>query len=159
MELSTFPHRTSISNILLLTATITPLAGIPILARTDSSARLDDYAEALRFYLSLVGQCVDYIIFVENSNSDISKLKAIVAQANLTQSVEFIVFAGLDYPSEYGRGYGDFKCVEYAMNHSRILDSQPGESIVWKVTGRYFIKNLCRIIATKPSLFDVYCHC
>lgn len=161
MELSTSQHRTSVnqSNILLLTATITPLSGIPILARTDPSARLDDYANALKFYLSLVDQCVDYIIFVENSNSDISRLRAIVDQANLTKSVEFIVFEGLDFPPAYGRGYGDFKCVEYAMNHSTILDSQPGDSIVWKVTGRYLIKNLCRIIATKPSRFDVYCHC
>jgi len=160
MELSTSRHRTSVnnSNILLLTATITPPSGVPLLARTDPSVRLNDYANALKFYLSLVGKCVDYILFVENSNSDISRLRAIVDQANLTKSVEFIVFEGLDYPPAYGRGYGEFKLVEYAMNHSTILNNQPGESIVWKVTGRYITKNICRIITSKPSCFDVYCH-
>ena len=145
-------------NILLLTATITPPPDVPLLRRTDPAVRLDDYVSALKFYLSLVGQCVDYILFVENSNSDISKLKTVVEQANLSESVEFLVFDGLDYPTTYGRGYGEFKLVEYAMNHSITINNQPKESVVWKVTGRYFIRNLCRVIVNKPSNFDVYCN-
>ena len=160
MELFRQQHKTVVNNpnTLLLTATITPLPGIPLLDRTDSSVRLDDYAKALKFYLPLVGQCVDYIVFVENSNSDISRLKVIVDQANVAKSVEFIVFEGLDFPPTYGRGYGDFKLVDYAMHHSKIINSQPKDSTVWKVTGRYIIKNLFQIIDRKPSVFDVYCH-
>ena len=36
-------------NILLLTATITPMPGLPSLARVDPAARLNDYLTALRF--------------------------------------------------------------------------------------------------------------
>lgn len=144
-------------NILLLTATITPPPGVISLARSDPSVRLDDYANALRFYLSLVGQCVDYIVFSDNSNSDVSSLKAMVDQAKVTELVEFIVFEGLDYPPVWGRGYGEFKLVEHMMTHSKIINRHP-ESTVWKITGRYIVKNLCRLIARKPSNFDIYCN-
>ena len=147
---------TGYPNILLLTATITPPSAAK-LARKDPAIRLKDYLKALKFYLPLVTQCIDYIIFAENSNSDISCLQALVKEAELNDKVEFIVIYGLDYPWSYGRGYGDFKLIEHVMNHSQLINTHP-KSIIWKVTGRYIIRNLCHIIATKPADFDIYCH-
>lgn len=155
-------NRTSESrrfNILLLTATIIPPAGAPLLERTDPNDRLQDYAKALKFYLQLVNRCIDSIVFAENSNSDISVLQGLVAQAGVTDQVEFLVFEGLDHPPLYGRAYGEFKLIDYVMNHSLIINSQNREIIVWKVTGRYIVNNLCQIISRRPSNADIYCNC
>ena len=141
-------------NILLLTATITPLAGIPSLARTDPALRLQDYRRALTFYSSLIGTCFDSIVFAENSASDLGPLSTAIKERS-TAAVEFISFYGLDYPPSYGRGYGEFRLVEFAVDHSKYI----GENdIVWKVTGRYIIENICRIIQSRPSAADLYCH-
>jgi hypothetical protein len=146
------------SNILLMTATITPPEGVPFLARTDPKARLKDYEEALRFYSSLVNKSIDAIVFAENSNSDVSTLKAIVSQAGIEDQVEFLVFYGLDYSPTYGRAYGEFKLIDYVMEHSQIVRSQGAEVVFWKVTGRYLVKNLAQIVARQPNNFDIYCN-
>ena len=145
-------------NLLLMTATITPRSGVPNLKRTDANLRLQDYEKALKFYLSLLNRGCDGIIFAENSDSDVSSLRNIVQEAGKTDQVEFIVFNGLDYPPHYDRGYGEFKLLDYAMEHSKLIYSQDQQTIVWKVTGRYIVKNLLQIIAKQPAKFDIYCN-
>lgn len=145
-------------NILLLTATITPKTGVPNLKRTDPALRLKDYENAFKFYLSLINQCCDAIVFAENSNSDISSLEKLAKDQNLADQVEFIAFDGLDYPPQYDRAYGEFKLIDYAMENSKIIASQPEETIVWKVTGRYVIRNLNKIINHQPRSFGIYCN-
>ena len=109
------------SNILLLTATITPPAGVPLLHRANPHDRLQDYERALKFYLQLLNRSIDSIVFAENSNSDVSTLQNMVAQSGFTERVEFIVFDGLDHPPIYGRAYGEFKLNDYGQEHSQIL--------------------------------------
>jgi hypothetical protein len=147
------------SNILLLTATITPKSGVPNLQRTNPLVRLQDYERALKFYLPFVNQYIDSIVFAENSNSDVSSLRNLAAQYGVTDQVEFVVFNGLDYPPSYDRGYGEFKLIDYAMKHSDIINNGHNNGmIIWKVTGRYIVSNLPQIIARKPSNFDLYCN-
>jgi hypothetical protein len=141
-------------NVLLLTATISPLAGIPSLARTDPRLRLHDYERAFTFYTKLIGTCFDAIIFAENSKSDLSTLQSLVEKANFDK-IEFISFYGLDYPATYGRGYGEFRLVEHVMQHSQLITTG---DIIWKVTGRYIIENLCEIVKSRPCATDLYCH-
>jgi hypothetical protein len=147
------------SNILLLTATITPPAGVPLLQRSNPQERLQDYEKALKFYLTLLNQSLDAIVFAENSASDISVLRGIVEQAGITNQVEFLVFDGLDHPPNYGRAYGEFKLINYVMKHSQIINGQEEDITVWKVTGRYIVNNLSQIITNKPASFDIYCNC
>ena len=144
-------------NILLMTATITPPDGVPFLARTDPQARLKDYEESLKFYTSLIGKGVDAIVFAENSNSDVSTLRTIVKQAGISHEVEFLVFYGLDYPPAHGRAYGEFKLIDYVMDHSQIIAHQT-EAFIWKVTGRYLVRNLAQIVAHQPAHCDIYCN-
>ncbi|MGL5061834.1 MAG: hypothetical protein ACRC62_17835 [Microcoleus sp.] len=148
------------SNILLITATITPRPGVPNLARADPKIRLQDYEKSLKFYLLLLNHGVDSIVFAENSNSDISSLRNITAKYGVSDRVEFVVCDGLDYPPSYDRGYGEFKLLDYTMNHSEFINAQneQREIIVWKVTGRYMVNNLAQLIARKPSNFDLYCN-
>jgi len=145
-------------NILIMTATITPPADVPFLARTDPNVRIKDYEAALRFYISLLGRVLDAIVFVDNSNSDISTLQAIAQQSGVAEKVEFVVFNGLDYPSNYGRAYGEFKLLDYAMAQSQIIQQQSESAKIWKVTGRYRIKNLRQIIQRQPQNTDFYCN-
>lgn len=146
-------------NILLLTATITPPRGAPMLVRVDPAVRRRDYQAALAFYLELLGGCLDHIVFAENSNSDISSLRDLADRSGRGDRVEFIVFDGLDHPPACGRGYGEFKLVDHAMRHSRAVAGARGAATVWKVTGRYIVRNLERIIRHSPAGFDLYCNC
>ncbi|PZV18481.1 MAG: hypothetical protein DCF22_01810 [Leptolyngbya sp.] len=145
-------------NVLLLTATITPKSGVPNLKRTDPALRLKDYEQAFKFYLSKLNQCCDAIVFAENSNSEISSLEKLVKERNLSDQVEFIVFNGLDYPPHYDRAYGEFKLIDYAMENSAIIARQPENTIVWKITGRYIVENIDKLINRQPNNFGIYCN-
>jgi hypothetical protein len=142
-------------NVLLMTATVTPLPGIPSLARTDPKSRLHDYLEALTFYTRLLDSCFDAIVFAENSNSDVSLLVDHVAQSAHFGKVEFISFYGLDYPPPHGRGFGEFRLVDYAIENSKLISPR---DVVWKVTGRYIIENIGSIVKSRPPTADLYCH-
>ena len=109
------------NNTLLMTATIKPLVGIPELQRTDPLERMNDYMRALRFYCNVPETVIARIVFIENSESDLSPLHEVASSAKATHRVEFLSFNGLDYPPGYGRGYGEFKLVDYAMSHAHFL--------------------------------------
>lgn len=133
---------------------MTPPDGVPALKRTDPAQRLQDYAEALQFYLPLLGSTFESIVFAENSASDVTSLQKLVFDARAERHVEFLSFAGLDHPASYGRGYGEFKLVDYAMEHAHSLRD---DAFVWKCTGRYQIKNIAKLVKRRP-LVDIYCH-
>ena len=121
---------------------------MPSLQRTNPPQRLRDYEEALSFYLPLVGTTFDDIVFAENSASDITSLKQMVRSHGVDGPVQFLSFNGLDHPPAYGRGYGEFKLVDHAMNHSPALRD---DAFVWKCTGRYKIRNIVDLVKIAPS--------
>ena len=145
-------------NILIMTATISPPADVPYLTRTNPEIRLKDYEKALEFYSSLVNRRIDYIVFAENSNSDVSALQKTVQKQGVQDRTEFLVFDGLDYPAAYGRAYSEFKLIDYTMSHSKIIQTHGSGAVIWKVIGRYLIRNLSNIISNQPSNFDLYCN-
>lgn len=120
--------------------------------------RLGDYTEALRFYLTINEPCIDRIVFADNSNSDITPLENLVREIKSEMPVEFISFDGLDHPPAKGRGYGEFKMLDYVMANSKIIRSSSATDKIWKVTGRYVITNLCDLIEQAPKDYDVYCN-
>ncbi len=145
----------STKHILLMTATITP-HNARNLARTDPSARLKDYNDALGFYLGLLDRPLHGIVFVENSDSDVSTLRKLVAARGLTGRVEFLCNYGIHLYSEKGRAHGEFKLLDYAMTASRMVVKAEANHVVWKITGRYMVKNLASMIASAPRGFDAY---
>lgn len=144
-------------DILLMTATITP-DNSPELARTDPALRLDDYARALDFYINqLETNAIQAIVFVENSNSDISSLIALTAARGVTDHVEFIANYGRhSYPGR-DRSYGETRLLDHAMETSRLIADAGERGIIWKITGRYQVRNLARMVETAPRRFDLYC--
>ena len=141
--------------LLLLTATIKPPPGVS--ARADPALRLEDYRNALRFYLAMLGRGeLARLVFVDNSDSDLGALKVEAEAAGLAEKCEFISFSGLDYPTEYGYGYGEFRLVDHAMTHSRFVH-ELADAVVVKVTGRYVVRNLDALLRRLPPQFDVAC--
>ncbi len=141
---------------LLLTATITPPSDVKDLVRVDPVARMGDYIETLTFYLELPDDVLRRIVFVENSNSDMGKLRELAGRYP-SKRVEFLGFFGLDYPGKYGRGYGEFKLLNYAFDHSEMIAGLGPEDHVWKGTGRLKLKNIAEMIQTAPKEYDLYC--
>lgn len=142
-------------HIVLLTSTIQPKPNQPGLKLVDPTERLNDYKTAFAFYADLLEKGVlDHIVYVDNSGYDLSELSTTFTHSN----IEWIGFYGLDYPSTYHRGYGEFKLIDHAFTHSRVLTELAEDSKVWKVTGRYIIQNLARMIQFCPVNFDIYCN-
>lgn len=150
------PH----ANAVLLTATVVPPTDARNLARRDAQLRLQDYLLAFDFYLAeLRRDAFDALVLCENSGFDLAPFAERARGAGLAQRVELIGHFGLDHPARHGRGYGEFKLVDHAMQHSVLIDALGMQAMVWKVTGRYRVHNLARLIATQPLQADLYCHC
>jgi hypothetical protein len=120
--------------------------------------RLRDYETALAFYLPLIGKCIDGIVFCENSNSDVGSLRDLVQRAGVSPQVEFLTFCGTDHPLAFGRGYGEARIIDRVMSDSVLLRDRPNH-VIWKVTGRYVIRNMQRLIRRRPLTLDFYCNC
>ena len=146
------------AQILVMTATITPKPDVRSLGRKDPKLRLKDYEDAFHFYGGMIGKCIDQIVFVENSLSDLSSLKDIARRLNIEDKVEFISFAGLDYPQLYGRGYGELFLLDHAMKESRFIKACDSATLIWKVTGRYIVANIATLVERRPREFDFYCN-
>jgi hypothetical protein len=146
--------------LLIMTATIVPPADAANLSRTDPSLRLRDYAGALEFYVGCLERgVISGIVFAENSQADISALKTQVASSPKHAQIEFIQFPGLDHPGSNGRGFGEFKLLDFAMAHSELIRTAPADAEVWKVTGRYKVLNLSRILSRRRPAASLWVHC
>ncbi len=122
---------------LLMTATVAPASGMrTTLANPD--ARRDEYIRAVRYYRDLIGRGIDRIVFVDNSHSDLSAFRAVTDGYPIT----LLSYQGISYPSSYGYGYGEMALVQHAMDHVPDL----AEGVVVKVTGRYRVTNLARVV-------------
>jgi hypothetical protein len=142
---------------LLLTATVTPPSDATNLARTDPEVRLEDYKRALTFYIAHLGTTFDNIVFVDNSATALTVLSTLVRKQHCEELVELMSFSGLDYPAVKGRGYGELKLIDHAMQNSRVLTSDPNVR-VWKCTGRYIVRNIQSLVKSTPKNADLYCH-
>lgn len=159
MILTTAPPRRV--NILLMTATITP-TNSPSLVRTDPALRLEDYRQALDFYIGHLGTdkkkgAIDSIIFCENSNSDVSALQALARERGVGNQVEFIANYGDQSCPGKDRTLGENVLTDYVVDVSRLIREAGDQAVVWKITGRYQVVNLPQMVRTAPKNFEVYC--
>ena len=138
---------------LIMSATLTPPTAA--VARADPADRLIDYLDALRYYLSLPHTVIDRILFVDNSNSDLTPLINAAQQLPHDKDVELISFAGNDHPYQRGKAYGEFKLMDFGLATTTLFAP---EDIVWKITGRLKFLNLPDMAARCKNLhFDILC--
>jgi hypothetical protein len=141
-------------NLLLLTATINPMAGKDVTRRADPAIRLADYQEALRFYLTLKSSHIHGIVFCENSGADLGSLEHIAAFENPSK-IDVRFFSALsDCPPEYGKGHSELYLMDRA--YEAFVKAEPETTRVWKVTGRLKITNMESLIATAPAATELY---
>jgi len=146
-------------NILILTATIQPPANAKNLKRINVDERKQDYLKAFSFYINaLRNHIIDFIIFTDNSGYDLGFLESTIDPV-IRPNIELISFHGLDYTPDKGRGFGEFKLLDYTMEHSHIIQQYGSQSIIWKITGRYQLRNLDKVIYSYPSDKQFLCHC
>jgi hypothetical protein len=131
--------------VLLLTATVN-INGKEFTTLTDKVARRNSYIETIQYYLK---HYLYPIVFVENSNEDISSE---FSDAILHNRLEVLTFNGNNYPNHLGKGLGEMRCIEHGIIHSRLITAN---SFVFKITGRYVIENFncfTNILEAKPEV-------
>jgi hypothetical protein len=139
-----------------MTATITAPPGALNLVRTDPKQRQADYLKAFRFYLGVPTKVLGTLIFVDNSDSDLTQFREIATREAAGKRVEIIGFYGLDYPPEYGRGYGEFKLIDRTLQDSRHFQALGPDDHFWKVTGRLMVLNFSHLVSSEPDALDFY---
>lgn len=142
-------------NIAFITSTISPNPDVFLLKRTSTSARLKDYEAAFRFYCGMLNNGVlDSIVYVDNSNSTLSSLENIAIELGVRDKVEFISYQSEDSP-ENSRYFLEINLIEYGMNASRKV-REAINPMIWKITGRYLIQNMDKIIGELKQNVDLY---
>lgn len=144
-------------NILLLTATVSPPAGAPLLFRSSPSDRWDDYRKALRFYSGLLKSGVfDRLVVAENSGSSPDSWMSILDEEGVADRCEFL---GLGRSGACGTRFAEeLRLIQQSIERSRCLRAN-ADAVVWKVTGRYIIRNVEQIVQRRPEQFDLYLNC
>lgn len=140
--------------VLLLTACVNP-GNVPYVARRDPDKRLNDYINSLKYWLHLPS--IMNIVFCENSGFDLSDIQEAIRINNpYHKKVEALSFYGQPVHPEYGKGYGEMKIINYALEHSNIIKES---NIVLKVTGRLIVANAAAIseAVSKTNGIDVFC--
>ena len=134
---------------ILLTACVNP-NGMIFTALQDSNERQRQYEDALNYYLTQTGVT---IVFVENTGCDFSsKYSEYIQQGRL----EYITFQGNDYDKTLGKGYGEYKILMYADQHSSVLRRH---RYVVKITGRIKVLNINKLLASKWLFFSHVFRC
>lgn len=141
--------------LLTLTACINVDSHIASLSRVDPKEREQDYARTLHAYLGDEHRSVGGVLFIENSNADLSRLQQLAREANSRRiPVEFVSLDDAALDTRNYKGYREYRALDQALNQSAVAKQFP----YWvKVTGRYYIKNLNRILARLRLPFDMAC--
>ena len=146
--------------ILLITSTIAPAADTFALKVVNSRSRLDDYKRAFLFYCQVLKMGVyDRIVYVDNSGHPLDELQEIAVKEGVDSQIEFISYQSSVDPKINSRFYLEINLIDYFYKNSNLLKNYP-DSIIWKVTGRYLIKNISKIIsASNDANYDLYINC
>jgi hypothetical protein len=126
--------------VLLLTATI-DARNVSFVERTDPLERAKDYRDALRW---LAGASLSSpVVFCENSGYDLTEFVRDLEGNG--PSVEWLQFCAPRCDPSVGKGRGELGIIRYAVDNSATISSA---DLVVKVTGRYKILNICRVLAS-----------
>jgi hypothetical protein len=127
---------------LLLTAAITPGA-VPFVAVADGQERAIQYFCAVISWLRLSG--AKNIVLCENTSTEVDFAVLVDLARSLGKDLEVLKFSGNVEAQRYGKGYGEGKIIEYAVDHSRLLGAATS---FYKATGRLFLPGFDAVAAS-----------
>lgn len=136
----------------ILTAAIA-VKDVSFTLRTDTATRLNDYKQAFLKWVN--NPSVQSLVLVENSGFDLTVFQEI-ADNIPDKKIELLSFACPAFDGRLGKGYGESFCLEYASQHSKLLNMS---QYYLKVTGRYYLRNahfFLDFIVQNPDV-DVVC--
>jgi hypothetical protein len=142
--------------LLVLTATVTPAAGVQV-QRNDPATRREDYKRGFRFWLKNADPRINRILFLENSGEDLTYLREIVEEENtLAKAVEFISTPCIAIPAGLHYGWGELKMLDYGLSQSRLVKET---SHLIKATGRFIFPDISKLLDRTPAGCDVMVDC
>ncbi len=134
--------------LLVMTATIQPAANAGV-KRADPRLRLEDYKQALRYWLNYPHAAAARILILENSGADLSELQAIARDENpLSKPVEILSVPGNQIPEGTNYGYTEMQLLDEGLAQSqlRLLTTH-----MVKVTGRLTFPALGKALDRLPG--------
>ncbi len=138
--------------LLVMTATVIPAANANI-QRADPGLRLEDYKQALRFWLLYPHPSITRILLLENSGADLSALHSIAAHENpLGKQVEILSIPGNSIPEGRNYGYTEMHLLDHGLAQSRLRRET---THMIKTTGRLTFPTIGRALDLTPEPFDV----
>jgi hypothetical protein len=144
-------------NIALITSTIAPESGVHALKRSNVKDRLEDYKKAFSFYCERMEEGIfDRIVYVDNSEYDLEEIRKISIDKGVESKIEFITYKSTIDPRN-SRFYLEINLIDYFYKNSVLLKENPS-CMIWKITGRYVIKNISSIIPKSciKEKYDLY---
>ena len=131
---------------LLLTATVRPSPGIAGSRHNDVDQRLAEYRVAIAHAVRVARSVGARVVVAENSGASLADL---VPGREHRSTVELDA-APVSDPVEVraGKGFAEMKLVAGAR---RRCPAVADASLVWKLTGRYRIRNLAALIHATPA--------
>lgn len=122
---------------LIITGCINPNKDVPVLSVKDGDQRRKQYIDSIKFYIEKAN--FKYIVFCDNSAAEVDKNLFELAN-KCGKSFEWLSFLGnSEKVVEKGKGYGEIEIINYAIAHSKLINSC---ECIFKVTGRLIIKNI-----------------
>ena len=129
--------------LLVMTATIVPAVNSGV-RRGDPAVRLDDYKQALRYWLACPHRSAERILLLENSGADLSELRAIAANDNPGgKQVEILSIPGNQIPYGTNYGYTEMQMLDEGLALSQLRRTT---THMIKVTGRLIFPTLGRAL-------------
>ena len=142
--------------LLVMTATIIPAPNAGV-RRADPQVRLDDYKQALRYWLQYPHPCADRILFLENSGASLEQLRALAKDENpRNKPVEFLSIPGNHIPAGSNYGYTEMELLDEGLTRSE-LRRQTTHMV--KVTGRLTFPALGKALDRTKKPFELLIDC
>lgn len=138
--------------VLLLTATVTPHPQMGALVVRAPEERFEQYRAAFQSLVSSgATELFDAIVLCENSGFALDRFDDVFADSQAT--VIYAPVAMDDSAGKYGRGYSEMLLIDRALE--QVGDVIGENDRIWKLTGRYRIKNLARVVTASTPSADV----
>jgi hypothetical protein len=139
---------------LLLTASVQVNSGLAGVTAADPRQREEEYAANLRYFLGEHPR-LRRIVFAESSGWPLDRLREIAAASNSHgKEVELVQLSCNDFPGSRGKGYGEARLIDRALDASRLVREARW---IAKMTGRQRVLNMTAILERLPDDFDFLC--
>jgi hypothetical protein len=142
--------------LLVMTATVIPAPNAGV-RRADPKLRLEDYKQALRYWLSYEHPAAKRILLLENSGADLSELRAIARDENpRSKPVEILSVPGNKIPEGTNYGYTEMRMLDEGLALSE-LRRQTTHMV--KVTGRLIFPAIGKALDRIDKPFHLMVEC